>query len=69
MTSPLPHSALPLPDTACPCTAVRLQVLSLRALGISGGSLTSLSSKDDVASMYGRLDRGELKLLYVTPEK
>ncbi|KAG2491389.1 hypothetical protein HYH03_010180 [Edaphochlamys debaryana] len=45
------------------------QVLSLRALGISGGSLTSLSSKEDVAAMYGRMDKGELKLLYVTPEK
>ncbi|GIL70438.1 hypothetical protein Vretimale_3595 [Volvox reticuliferus] len=45
------------------------QVLSLRALGIDGACLTSLSSKEDVAKVYGKMDRGELKLLYVTPEK
>ncbi|GLI58828.1 hypothetical protein VaNZ11_000592 [Volvox africanus] len=45
------------------------QVLSLRALGIDGACLTSLSSKEDVAAVYGKMDRGELKLLYVTPEK
>ncbi|GFR46854.1 hypothetical protein Agub_g8494, partial [Astrephomene gubernaculifera] len=45
------------------------QVLSLKALGISGGCLTSLSSKEDTAAVYGKMDKGELKLLYVTPEK
>ncbi|KAG2445794.1 hypothetical protein HXX76_000398 [Chlamydomonas incerta] len=45
------------------------QVLSLRALRIDGACLTSLSSKEDVAEVYGRLERGQLKLLYVTPEK
>ncbi|GLC73616.1 hypothetical protein PLESTF_001400400 [Pleodorina starrii] len=45
------------------------QVLSLRALSISGSCLTSLSSKEEVAEVYGKMDRGELKLLYVTPEK
>ncbi|KXZ55835.1 hypothetical protein GPECTOR_2g1386 [Gonium pectorale] len=45
------------------------QVLSLRALGLGGCALTSLSSKEEVAEVYSKMDRGEVQLLYVTPEK
>lgn len=45
------------------------QVLSLTALGVRAASLTSLSSKEEVAAVYGSMDRGEVKLMYVTPEK
>lgn len=45
------------------------QVAGLHALNISAGSLTSLSSKEDVNGVYAAMDNGTLHMLYVTPEK
>ncbi|KAJ0970926.1 hypothetical protein J5N97_018885 [Dioscorea zingiberensis] len=47
------------------------QVMGLTALGISAYMLTSTTSKEDEKFIYKVLDRGEgeLKVLYVTPEK
>lgn len=62
----VPYTAL---STRVCLVSAAVQVLSLRALSIDGACLTSLSSKEDVADVYSRMDRGQLKLLYVTPEK
>lgn len=41
----------------------------LHALGVPAASLTSLSSKEASAQVYGQLEAGSLRLLYVTPER
>eukprot|EP00850_Spirogloea_muscicola_P002257 SM000008S22346 [mRNA] locus=s8:1182285:1188314:- [translate_table: standard] len=47
------------------------QVMGLTALGIAAAMLTSTTTKADVAAIYSALEKGEgqLRLLYVTPEK
>ncbi|XP_073390277.1 ATP-dependent DNA helicase Q-like 2 isoform X2 [Physcomitrium patens] len=47
------------------------QVMGLTALGISASMLTSTTTKDEEKSIYKSLEKGEgdLKILYVTPEK
>lgn len=47
------------------------QVMGLTALGISASMLTSTTTKDEEKSIYRSLEKGEgdLKILYVTPEK
>ncbi|GKV10548.1 hypothetical protein SLEP1_g21893 [Rubroshorea leprosula] len=47
------------------------QVMGLNALGISAFMLTSTTSKEDEKFIYKALEKGEgdLKILYVTPEK
>ncbi|PON51591.1 DNA helicase, ATP-dependent [Parasponia andersonii] len=47
------------------------QVMGLAALGISANMLTSTTSKDEEKFVYKALEKGEgdLKILYVTPEK
>nr|GMC50920.1 mediator of RNA polymerase II transcription subunit 34 isoform X1 [Ipomoea batatas] len=47
------------------------QVMGLTAIGISAFMLTSLTTKDDEKFIYKALEKGEgeLKILYVTPEK
>lgn len=50
---------------------VIFQVMGLAALGIPGYMLTSITSKEDEKSIYKALEKGDgdLKILYVTPEK
>ena len=45
--------------------------MGLRTLGISASMLTSVTSKEEEKEIYKSLEKGEgeLKLLYVTPEK
>ena len=45
------------------------QTLGLTALGIQGAALTSLTSKDEAAAIYRRLDApdGNIRLLYGAP--
>ncbi|XP_024030043.1 mediator of RNA polymerase II transcription subunit 34 isoform X1 [Morus notabilis] len=47
------------------------QVMGLAALGISANMLTSTTSKDEEKFIYKALEKGDgdLKILYVTPEK
>eukprot|EP00850_Spirogloea_muscicola_P005375 SM000024S07837 [mRNA] locus=s24:828308:834278:+ [translate_table: standard] len=47
------------------------QVMGLTALGIAAAMLTSTTTKAEVAAIYSALekDEGQLRLLYVTPEK
>ncbi|KAH9562643.1 hypothetical protein CY35_05G082900 [Sphagnum magellanicum] len=47
------------------------QVMGLTALGIAAGMLTSTTTKDEEKSIYRSLEKGEgeLRILYVTPEK
>jgi ATP-dependent DNA helicase Q1 len=48
-----------------------MQVMGLTALGIAAGMLTSTTTKDEEKSIYRSLEKGEgeLRILYVTPEK
>jgi ATP-dependent DNA helicase Q1 len=45
--------------------------MGLRTLGISASMLTSVTSKEEEKEVYKALEKGEgeVKLLYVTPEK
>ena len=45
--------------------------MGLRTLGISASMLTSVTSKEEEKEIYKSLEKGEgeVKLLYVTPEK
>ncbi|KAH7439704.1 hypothetical protein KP509_04G073400 [Ceratopteris richardii] len=47
------------------------QVMGLTALGVAAAMLTSVTSKEEEKTIYKSLEKGEgeLKLLYVTPEK
>ncbi|KIZ03728.1 RecQ protein-like (DNA helicase Q1-like) [Monoraphidium neglectum] len=46
------------------------QVLGLQAIGVAAASLTSLTPKDEVTSLYQQMaPGGGLRLMYVTPEK
>eukprot|EP00850_Spirogloea_muscicola_P001648 SM000006S19413 [mRNA] locus=s6:620903:626921:+ [translate_table: standard] len=47
------------------------QVMGLTALGIAAAMLTSITTKAEMAAIYSALEKGEgqLRLLYVTPEK
>lgn len=47
------------------------QVMGLTALGIQAAMLTSVTSKEEEKTIYKSLEKGEgeLKILYVTPEK
>lgn len=49
----------------------KFQVMGLTALGIPAYMLTSTTSKDDEKFIYKALEKGDgdLKILYVTPEK
>jgi ATP-dependent DNA helicase RecQ len=48
---------------------MRDQVRSLRALGVEAGALTSQNSGDETAAVFGALEAGRLKLLYLAPER
>ncbi|MFO1107472.1 MAG: DNA helicase RecQ [Amaricoccus sp.] len=48
---------------------MRDQVRALRAAGVSAGALTSGNSPEDNEAVFGAIDRGELKLLYIAPER
>lgn len=45
------------------------QTLGLAALGVQGTALTSLTSKEEAAAIYKRLDdpHGDIRLLYGAP--
>lgn len=45
------------------------QVDGLRARGIAAARLDSTLDADELRGLYGRLERRELKLLYITPER
>ena len=52
-----------------PTAGVQDQTLGLAALGIQGTALTSLTSKEEAAAIYKRLDApdGDIRLLYGAP--
>jgi ATP-dependent DNA helicase RecQ len=45
------------------------QVDALTARGIAAARLDSTLNADELAALYGRLDAGEIKLLYIAPER
>ncbi len=48
---------------------MRDQVRALRAAGVAAGALTSGNTEDETDAVYQALSRGELKLLYMAPER
>jgi ATP-dependent DNA helicase RecQ len=48
---------------------MRDQVRGLREAGVAAGALTSASSEEERAEVFDALERGELKLLYMAPER
>lgn len=58
-------------NDACALSLFVVKVMGLTALGISAAMLTSVTSKEEEKTIYKSLEKGEgeLKLLYVTPEK
>lgn len=48
---------------------MRDQVAALQALGVKAGALTSGNTEEETEEVFGALERGELKLLYVAPER
>ncbi len=48
---------------------MRDQVRALRAAGVPAGALTSGNTPEETDAVFEALDRGELKLLYMAPER
>ncbi|MEP2139230.1 MAG: ATP-dependent DNA helicase RecQ, partial [Erythrobacter sp.] len=48
---------------------MRDQVRALKAAGVSAGALTSGNTEEETDAVYSALHRGELKLLYMAPER
>lgn len=48
---------------------MRDQVRGLQAAGVSAGALTSGNTQEETDAVFGALERGELKLLYMAPER
>jgi ATP-dependent DNA helicase RecQ len=48
---------------------MRDQVASLRAVGVSAGALTSANPPEENERIHAALDAGELRLLYLAPER
>lgn len=48
---------------------MRDQVRGLQAAGVSAGALTSGNTQEETDAVFEALDRGELKLLYMAPER
>ncbi len=48
---------------------MRDQVRALRAAGVAAGALTSGNTEEETEAVFEALDRGDLKLLYMAPER
>ena len=48
---------------------MRDQVRALLAVGVNAGALTSGNTQDETDLVWDSIERGELKILYVTPER
>lgn len=48
---------------------MRDQVRALREAGVAAGALTSGNTDEETDAVFGALSRGELKLLYMAPER
>ena len=48
---------------------MRDQVRGLRAVGVAAGALTSGNTDTETEEVFAALDRGEIKLLYMAPER
>ncbi|MGR3469136.1 MAG: DNA helicase RecQ [Shimia sp.] len=48
---------------------MRDQVRALRELGVSAGALTSANTEEETDAVWHALDQGELRLLYLAPER
>ena len=48
---------------------MRNQVAQLRAFGVEAGSLNSANQELENERVFDALDRGTLKLLYLSPER
>ena len=48
---------------------MRDQVRALKEAGVSAGALTSANTEDENASVFDALHKGDLKLLYMAPER
>jgi len=48
---------------------MRDQVRALQAFGVAAGALTSGNTEDETEAVFAALDRGEIKLLYMAPER
>ncbi|MBV0913409.1 DNA helicase RecQ [Anianabacter salinae] len=48
---------------------MRDQVRALREEGVAAGALTSGNTEDETSEVFAALDRGDLKLLYMAPER
>jgi len=48
---------------------MRDQVRSLRAVGVEAGALTSGNTEEEIEEVFQSLERGDLKLLYMAPER
>ena len=48
---------------------MRDQVRGLREAGVAAGALTSGNTEEETEDVFAALDRGELKLLYMAPER
>ena len=48
---------------------MRDQVRALRAVGVEAGALTSGNTDEETAEVFAALDAGQLKLLYLAPER
>lgn len=48
---------------------MRDQVRALKAVGVNAGALTSGNTEEETQAVWGALEAGELKLLYIAPER
>ncbi len=48
---------------------MRDQVRGLQAAGVAAGALTSGNTEDETTAVHAALDQGELKILYMAPER
>ncbi len=48
---------------------MRDQVRALKAAGVEAGALTSGNTEDETEEVFGAIDEGRLKLLYIAPER